>query len=488
MKRTNILDIIVRAALCAAAVWGGGLLAQEVEENNPFNSVVQLDVVTSAYDVRSPWRKNVGAGSGSGVVIGEGRILTCAHCAADATHIRVRKHTEETTYWGRVEFVSHDCDLALVKVEEAAFMRDVTPCEIGATPRVQSRVLAVGFPMGGDGISYTQGIVSRVEDIEYAHSMTRHLAIQVDAAINPGNSGGPVFDMIDWRVAGIAFQGNKAGESLGYIIPPDVVRHFLRDVEDGQVDGFGFMQFSVAPLEHKEARRYLKMSEGQTGCLVEDVSPSLGGDSLKRGDVLLEVCGYQVANNGMVRLVDGERRLFRWLLDQLQIGESYPVKVLRDGKEMSFTLVTQPRNMRSLPLMYDKQPDYYVFGGFVFTPVSFSYLALQPLFKFDQLYAEKESPDDIPVALVDVMADEATEGYLSYGGSLVRKLNGVEVRNIHQLIEMLESSQDEFLKFEVDNGNTFLDSIIINREQQQNATVRILEKYAIPADRSAALR
>ncbi len=39
----------------------------------------------------------------------------------------------------------------------------------------------------GDNISVTQGVVSRVDISDYAHSAETLLVIQIDAAINPGN-------------------------------------------------------------------------------------------------------------------------------------------------------------------------------------------------------------------------------------------------------------------------------------------------------------
>ncbi|CAI5504060.1 unnamed protein product [Closterium sp. Naga37s-1] len=48
---------------------------------------------------------------------------------------------------------------------------------------------------GGDNISISMGVVSRVEPTKYAHSGAHLLAIQIDAAINPGNSGGPALVM-----------------------------------------------------------------------------------------------------------------------------------------------------------------------------------------------------------------------------------------------------------------------------------------------------
>ena len=50
-----------------------------------------------------------------------------------------------------------------------------------------------GFPIGGDSLSITKGIVSRVTMTRYTHASNKLLGIQIDAAINPGNSGGPSF-------------------------------------------------------------------------------------------------------------------------------------------------------------------------------------------------------------------------------------------------------------------------------------------------------
>ena len=55
---------------------------------------------------------------------------------------------------------------------------------------VQDAVAVVGYPIGGETISVTTGVVSRIEVTSYSHGATELLGIQIDAAINPGNSGG----------------------------------------------------------------------------------------------------------------------------------------------------------------------------------------------------------------------------------------------------------------------------------------------------------
>ena len=71
----------------------------------------------------------------------------------------------------------------------------------------------VGYPTGGDNISITGGVVSRVDFQQYAHGAANLLAVQIDAAINPGNSGGPA--MLDGLVVGVAFQNLVGAENIG---------------------------------------------------------------------------------------------------------------------------------------------------------------------------------------------------------------------------------------------------------------------------------
>ncbi len=82
-------------------------------------------------------------------------------------------------------------------------------------------MLTYGFPLGGQDVSSTAGIVSRIESRRYVHSgADSHLVVQTDAAINPGNSGGPVVQ--DGKVVGVAFQGYPGRRQHGLLHPdPD---------------------------------------------------------------------------------------------------------------------------------------------------------------------------------------------------------------------------------------------------------------------------
>ena len=69
-------------------------------------------------------------------------------------------------------------------------------------------VLHCRFPIGGESISVTSGVVSRIEVTSYVHGAAELLGVQIDAAINSGNSGGPAFNNRG-QCVGIAFQSLK---------------------------------------------------------------------------------------------------------------------------------------------------------------------------------------------------------------------------------------------------------------------------------------
>lgn len=67
----------------------------------------------------------------------------------------------------------------MLDVVDEDFWSNVPPLEFGPLPRLQDSVAVVGYPVGGDTISVTAGVVSRIEVTDYSHGSTDLLAIQV---------------------------------------------------------------------------------------------------------------------------------------------------------------------------------------------------------------------------------------------------------------------------------------------------------------------
>jgi hypothetical protein len=316
------------------------------------------------------------------------------------------------------------------------------------------------------------------------------LGIQVDAAVNPGNSGGPVLDMKSGKIAGIAFQGKdkEKSEALGYIVPPDIIRHFLSDIQDGKVDGFADVLFEWDQMESPSKRRFYRLDSGRTGVIVDHVDPVLGNDAIRTDDVILEIGGYKVSNNGKIRLQGGVARSLAYPLYMCQIGAKVPVKVFRDGVVVDTSIVAATKNIRIRRWMYNIRPDYFVYGGFVFTTVSYDYLVSAKPRIHDDIERSKESPDDEAVAISFCFADKGIEGYLGFAKSFVRSVNGVKVRNLRHLAEMLDRCHEGFVRFGVDRGDEWDMKIIVDAKEMRETTARVMKRNMIPADRSEDLR
>src|SRR5438105_14518669 len=101
----------------------------------------------------------------------------------------------------------------------------MVPLGFGGIPELESTVSAYGYPIGGERMSVTTGIVSRIDFQLYTHSASdQHLAVQISAQRNPGNSGGPA--MQDSKGGGVAFHGHSGdvARGLAYMIPTQVIR------------------------------------------------------------------------------------------------------------------------------------------------------------------------------------------------------------------------------------------------------------------------
>ena len=104
--------------------------------NHVAASVVYIQVYRSPFDWSLPWRQEpVSGASGSGFVIEGGRILTNAHVVADARQILVRRPDQANPYVATVETEGDDCDLAVLRVDDPAFLAGPAAAALGDLPR-----------------------------------------------------------------------------------------------------------------------------------------------------------------------------------------------------------------------------------------------------------------------------------------------------------------------------------------------------------------
>lgn len=480
-------------ALCLLAATGN---ADAPAERDVRDSIVKIYTIQNRPDYYNPWSmQGPRAGTGSGCVIEGKKILTNAHVVGDQTFVQVRRYGEAKRYQAKVVSVTHEADLALLTVSDPSFFEGVEPLALGELPASQQEVHVYGFPLGGDTLSTTKGVVSRIESQIYAHSGSFLLAGQIDAAINPGNSGGPV--MVDRKIVGVVMQSISQADNIGYFVPVDLVQHFLSDIKNG-ADGFPSLGVVLENMENPDIKRKYKMSEEQNGLLIIRVLPGSPADGvLEVGDVLAEVDGYPVADNGTIEFRHKERTSVSYLVQKHLIGTDVDLKIYRDGEEMplTITLDRSSRNDRLIPLdRYDVIPSYYIYGGLVFCQLTKDFLKAWGPNWFNNAPKElvamlsenfPEEEGEQVLLLLKVLPADVNQGYHSFANWVVSKVNGQELKNLADLVRKVEGpSEDPFVVFESESGQ----QIVLDRAKAEAAEANILQVYRIAQDRSDDLK
>ena len=457
------------------------------------DAIVKIYTIVNVPDYFTPWSmRGTGSGTGSGAIIKGRKILTNAHVVGNQTFIQVRRYGDARRYQARVLNVSHDADLALLEVDDPAFFAGVEGLEFGPLPEAQDEVLVYGFPMGGDTLSITKGVISRIEHQTYVHSAVNLLAGQIDAAINPGNSGGPVLK--DGRIVGVVMQGMSQADNIGYMVPANVISHFFRDIEDGRHDGFPSLGIVMQGMENPDLKRKYGLAKDQTGMLITRVLPGSPADGvLKPDDVLLAVEGHAVADDGTVEFRPRQRTSVSYFVQEHQLGESLEAEVWRSGaREAIEVTLDRPLNEDLLVPneQYDVLPTYYIFGGVVFAPLTRNYLkswggswyanAPNELMAFLSANFPEVEGEQVVIAQ-KVLAAEVNQGYHQIGNWIVETVDGKRIRNLRELIRAVESPEgSEFVTFGSPAGQV----LVLDRAKARASADEILRVYRIPADRS----
>lgn len=457
----------------------------------PEESVIQIVVFSQQPDWDEPWNNRpVSRSSGTGFAIEGNRIMTNAHVVKWAKQILVRRYQDPQPFQARVAYIGHDCDLAILEVDEPAFFDYLEPLPLGELPKVRSEVVTYGYPAGGEQISYTSGVVSRIELQNYTHPGNRRLlAAQTDAAINPGNSGGPVIQ--DGKVVGVAFQGIPGLENTGFFIAPPVFRHFLTDVEDGHYDGFPQAGIRMAPLQNPAQRSFLGVPPSFEGARIDTLYSDSAKEHLQKDDVLLKVGDYPVGLDGSI-LFQGNQLHAGLAFSSAQNGESVPLLLWRQGRQVEVNLpVFVNKDDAAAGNLYEL-PRYYVYAGMVFTPLTKNYLSTlgqnwsataDTELLYELFYRRKSDPENTrteAVMLASILAHPVNANMRIRGRVMVDRINGVRIDRLEDVVRAFEDAEENYHVIDFEGSYGFE---TLNRGQAEATTRSILNTYGIVQDR-----
>jgi S1-C subfamily serine protease len=464
------------------------------------SSVVKIETTHREPDLVHPWRKHSQyKASGSGVVIEGKRILTNAHVVRHAVEILVQPNQSNEKLAATVEAIASGIDLAVLKLEDESFFDTHRPIRKRTRlPDLQELVAVYGYPQGGDDLSITRGIVSRIEYSSYWFD-TEGLRIQIDAAINPGNSGGPV--MVGNTMIGLAYSAMKQSDNIGYIIPCEEIEVFLRDLQDGHYDGKHALLDVVRHLENRALRDRLGIDRATTGVLITGPGSSDSAYPLKAGDVITHIGDQVIDNAGMVRAENNRLLDFHFLVQKLVSEDKcIHLKIWREGQNLDVRVpVGSERNQWLCPHLMGSDPSFFTYGPLVFSEASrelvneitkdddmTEYLTFRSNPLVSRAGERPATPGERLVFVAEpTFPHRIYKGYAPSFGKVVGQVNGVRVRNLKHMVEILRDSTGEFTEI------LFLanhpERIIFRRQEALQATEEILANNGIRSQCSADL-
>jgi S1-C subfamily serine protease len=471
-----------------------------------FNSVVKIFCTSIEPNFVQPWqtgRQSPSFGSGFVIQVAKKQILSNAHVVENATDIRVRKHGDSKKYRAIIAHISNEADLVLLDVEDEEFWTDLKPLQMAAPnfiPNLYELVSVIGYPIGGDNLSVTKGLVARVAMQNYVHSEKFLPQIQINSPINCGNSGGPV--MLYSEVIGVAFQSSNPlyAQNIGQVIPMPVICQFIDDVTTHNSGGFPLINIKTQTMENTSLRKAHKLPKEKNGILITNVHKldhSFG--ILRENDILLSIDSKEIAIDGTILLRGNERIDYQNVYCTKFVGDTIDLVVWRSGAEHELT-VTLGKIPELCPrishIPKNQTASYYIYAGFVFLVLNRSYFDQEfnsDIRKIPQRlleharYGVATKKGQQIVILSHIMSDEINIGYdEDFHYTKVNKVDNIDVDSLAHLVEIIETAEKEgrpFMDFDLDLHK----KITIETSEAITATARILKNNNIISAKSADL-
>lgn len=480
---THVGRVMLGAAVCWSVA--GPLNAADAIRD----SVVKINVTQRSPNFTQPWTKAAAQeASGTGFVIAGRRILTNAHVVQYASQIYVQPHQSADKLPAKVLAISRAIDLAVLGLtDDDSFFDSRPPLELAAgLPQIKGTVNVYGYPLGGEQMSVTEGIISRIDYSPYYYR-TAGLRVQIDAALNPGNSGGPAIS--EGRVVGVAFSGIRTAENIGYLIPVEEIETFLADAADGVYEGKPRFRDETQTLENDAIREKLGLAKNVGGAMVTLAYRETDDYPLRRGDVILKAGDHPLDNAARVQVAGDLQLPFHYLIPKLARDGKARLTILRDGTTFEADVPVPSQDRLVIPYLNGDYPRYFIYGPLVFSPASQEFLAALSKV-YGQTLLERGSPlirrwtdspafdgEELVVVPSPMFPHKLVKGYSAPTFCVLSHVNDIPVRNLKHLVELLRYNVAPYLEFRFAGHGT--ETLVFRRAEIAAATEEILTDNSI---------
>ena len=461
-----------------------------VETSN--SSILRVNSTDQAYDFLRPWTKKAPLSRrGLGTLIEGGRILVTAELVANNTFIELEKAGTAEKSSATVERVDYDCNLAVLRPADPAFIAGMKPMALDRGVRVGDRATVLQLEPNGE-IAQTLGTVTSIAVGAYPLDNMGLLLFRLSAPMQQRDGSFTLPAVRDGKLLGLLMRYDARSQTADLISSP-VIEHFLGEAAKENYGGFARAGIAFSATRDPQLRRYIGLKE-PGGVFITDVLTGGAADKagLHKGDVILAVDGKAIDQDGNYEDPAFGRIAFSHLTNTVSHpGDTLAFRVFREGKPLAIPVKMEVRDRSKIlseSYVVDRAPRYIVLGGVVFMELSRPYLqewggdwvkeAPQRLVFYDAFQNELPQDRDKIVFISQILPSQDTIGYEGLDNLVVSKVNGRKIRNLDDLAEAAKHPDNGFQKIELeaDPGVLFLDAAAIEANQD-----KLIKKYTLPA-------
>jgi hypothetical protein len=255
------------------------------------------------------------------------------------------------------------------------------------------------------------------------------------------------------------------------------------------------MYDELQTLENDALRSFLKLEKSVEGMVLHAPMMSDPAYPAKQWDVITRIGDTPVDDEGMVKIGPNLRVRFAYLIQKVAKNGKVPLTVVRAGKELKIELPVPVSYPAAIPPLGGAYPSYFVYGPVVFSEATAEFLSgvsrekngMEWLMGFSYLgnplatrMGDKQAFDGERLVVISspFFPHKLAKGYSQHIGQVVKAINGLAIKNLPHLVEVLRDCKDQFIAIEF-GGLHPAERLVFPRAEMLAATDDILNDNGI---------
>jgi S1-C subfamily serine protease len=493
MKLITRLSYSAAAAMMAVCVPHASGAPAQAAAPAKMVPMVRVNATNQAWDLFHPWTKHAPVTHrGLGAVLPNGEVLVTAELVANSNYLELERAESGEKVPATVVVADYEADLALLKPQDAGFLKGITPLQI--TDAAVGDHVAVWQLETTGALLTTDALVTTVQVARYPEEDVALLDYNLTTSLQYRDGSFTVPVVKGGKLAGLLLRYDTRTQNAD-AIPAPVIQHFLHDAAAKEYGGFPKAGLVFSSARDPQLRQYCNIpAMVPGGVYISHVERDSAAEEagIHEGDILLELAGKSVDQDGNYTDARYGKLALLNLISLQAAGSKVHVKLLREGKsmEVDVTLLHKPAESYVIePYVIDKAPSYYVLGGLVLQELSRQYLkewgtdwqkkapermVYYDRYQSDLFHGERKHL----VILSQVLPTTDAIGYEDLGALVVTRINDVPLNSFDDVARALAHPVNGFDKIEFEENPNV---IYMDAQEVSDHAEDLMKTYGLPA-------